>query len=256
VNDSNSTISPGWPTHWPKDSFSGFAAWATAIVIVAIVALSAIGSAQQISGPVDPQRLVFGLTLQALLETGLISCALLALPGIAKMPRSALGFTTPTMPVLAGAVLGAIAMILTVDGSSAIVSVLTHTDHKQQPVEVFAGLHQPAAIAAFALFATVFAPALEETIFRVFVFNFGMRYGGFWLGAAASGVLFACAHGDKYAAIPLGLGGVVLCAVYYNTRNAYASMISHALFNAFTLVALSIGAHAAAAAHPPGPVAP
>ncbi|HEY1681565.1 MAG TPA: type II CAAX endopeptidase family protein [Candidatus Tumulicola sp.] len=255
MNDSNSTISPGWPTHWPKDSFSGFTAWATGIVIVAIVVLSAIGSAQQVSGPVDPQRLVFGLTLQALLETGLISCALLALPSIAKIPRRALGFTAPTLTVFVGAVLGAIAMIVVVDGSSAIVSILTHTDHQQQPVEVFAGLHQPAAIAAFVLFATVFAPAVEETIFRVFVFNFGMRYGGFWLGAAASGVLFACAHGDKYAAIPLGLGGVVLCAVYYNTRNAYASMISHALFNAFTLVALLMGAHAAAG-HPRGPIAP
>jgi membrane protease YdiL (CAAX protease family) len=254
VNDSNSTISPGWPTHWPKDSFSGFAAWATGIVIVAIVVLSAIGSAQNVSGIVDPQALVYGLTLQALIETGLISCALLALPGIAKMPRRALGFTAPTLPVLVASVLGAIAMIVVVDGSSAVVSILTHTDHQQQPVEVFAGLHQPAAIVAFALFATVFAPALEETIFRVFVFNFGMRYGGFWLGAAASGLLFACAHGDKYAAVPLGLGGVVLCAVYYNTRNAYASMISHALFNAFTLTALLIAPHAAT--HPAGPVVP
>ncbi len=254
MNGSNSTISPGWPTHWPKDSFSGFAAWATAIVIVAIVVLSGLGSAQKVPGIVDPQALVYGLTLQALIETGLISCALLALPGIAKMPRRALGFTAPTFPVLAGAVLGAIAMILTVNGSSAILSIMTHTDHQQQPVEVFAGLRQPAAIVAFAIFATVFAPAVEETIFRVFVFNFGMRYGGFWLGAAASGVLFACAHGDKYAAIPLGLGGVVLCAVYYNTRNAYASMISHALFNAFTLVALLIAPHAAS--HPAGPVVP
>jgi membrane protease YdiL (CAAX protease family) len=254
VNDSNSTTSPGWPTHWPKDSFTGFAAWAAAAAIVAIVALSAFGSAQKVSSVVAPQALIYGLTLQALLETGLISCALLALPGIAKMPRRALGFTAPTFPVLVGAVLGAIAMIVVVDGSSAIVSVLTRSDHKQQPVEVFAGLHQPAAIAAFAIFATVFAPAVEETIFRVFAFNFGMRYGGFWLGAAVSGVLFACAHGDKYAAVPLGLGGVVLCAVYYKTRNAFASMISHGLFNAFTLVALSIGPHVAT--HPAGPVVP
>ncbi len=49
-----------------------------------------------------------------------------------------------------------------------------------------------------------------------------------------SGVLFGIAHGDLYAALPLALGGIVLCAVYYRTRNAFASMISHALFNAFS----------------------
>ena len=53
-----------------------------------------------------------------------------------------------------------------------------------------------------------------------------------------SGVLFGIAHGDPYAAIPLALGGIVLCAVYYLSRNAYASMISHALFNSFSIVLL------------------
>jgi membrane protease YdiL (CAAX protease family) len=36
----------------------------------------------------------------------------------------------------------------------------------------------------------------------------------------------------------LALGGIVLCAVYYRTRNIFASMLSHALFNALSIVAL------------------
>ena len=58
----------------------------------------------------------------------------------------------------------------------------------------------------------MFAPFAEETFFRIFFFNLGLRYGGFWGGAVLSGVLFGIAHGDLYAALPLALGGMVLCA--------------------------------------------
>ncbi|HXO17878.1 MAG TPA: CPBP family intramembrane glutamic endopeptidase, partial [Candidatus Dormibacteraeota bacterium] len=71
-------------------------------------------------------------------------------------------------------------------------------------------------------------------------FNLGLRYGGFWGGALLSGALFGIVHGDFYAALPLALGGVVLCAVYYWTRNAFAPMISHALFNALSIVMLLV----------------
>ena len=53
-----------------------------------------------------------------------------------------------------------------------------------------------------------------------------------------SGLLFGTAHADLFELIPLALGGVVLCGVYYITRNAFASMISHALFNSFSIVVL------------------
>ena len=57
-------------------------------------------------------------------------------------------------------------------------------------------------------------------------------------------------HGDSYAALPLALGGVVLCAVYYCTRNAFAPMISHALFNALSIVALLVAPQAHAITRP------
>jgi membrane protease YdiL (CAAX protease family) len=95
----------------------------------------------------------------------------------------------------------------------------------------------------FAFFAMVLAPIAEETIFRVFAFNFGARYGGFWLGAPVSAILFGLAHGDAFAAIPLALGGVVLCAVYYRSQNAFASMISHGLFNGLSIAGLLFAPH-------------
>ncbi|HXM08008.1 MAG TPA: CPBP family intramembrane glutamic endopeptidase, partial [Candidatus Acidoferrum sp.] len=58
-----------------------------------------------------------------------------------------------------------------------------------------------------------------------------------------SAILFGLAHGDAFAAIPLALGGIVLCAVYYRTRNAFASMISHGLFNGLSLAGLLFAPH-------------
>ena len=118
------------------------------------------------------------------------------------------------------------------NGSAALIDYFAHSRHSKTSSQIFKQLHDPTTIAIFAVFAVVFAPFAEETIFRVFFFNLGLRYGGFWGGAVLSGVLFGIAHGDFYAALPLALGGIVLCAVYYRTRNAFASMISHALFNA------------------------
>jgi membrane protease YdiL (CAAX protease family) len=247
VNDSQSTISPGWPTHWPKDSFTGAGAWITAAMIVLIVVASAfiqaVTPAQTGRQAMSPAIVVAGIVLQSLFEAGIVAALLLALPRISKIPLREIGFTVPTLSVIGTAILGAVAMTLVTDGAGSLVDALTHATHQQQAVEIFRALHDRTAIAVFALFAVVLAPVAEETIFRVFVFNFGARYGGFWLGAPVSAILFGLAHGDAFAAIPLALGGIVLCAVYFRTRNAFASMISHGLFNGLSLVGLLFAPH-------------
>jgi membrane protease YdiL (CAAX protease family) len=247
VNDSQSTISPGWPTHWPKDSFTGAGAWLTGALIVLIVVASAfiqaVTPAQTARQAMTPAIVIAGILLQSLLEAGIVAALLLALPRISKIPLREIGFTVPTASVIGTAILGAIGMVVVTDGAGSLVDTLTHAAHQQQAVEIFRALHDRTAIVIFAFFAVVLAPVAEETIFRVFVFNFGARYGGFWLGAPISAVLFGLAHGDAFAAIPLALGGIVLCVVYYRTRNAFASMISHGLFNGLSLVGLLFAPH-------------
>jgi uncharacterized protein len=129
-------------------------------------------------------------------------------------------------------------MALVANGLASLIEQFMHVQHQQDVVELFKGLHDRTAIWVFATFAILFVPFAEETFFRVFFFNLGMRYGGFWTGAIVSGVLFGMAHGDVYAAVPLALGGMILCYVYYRTKNAWASMISHGIFNALSIGAL------------------
>jgi membrane protease YdiL (CAAX protease family) len=242
VNDSPSQISPAWPTRWPKDSFTGVWSWLFAILAAALFIVAFVFGV--LKGPsvslphVTSLELYLSIGLTAVVEGAFVIVALLALPALSKFSLRELGFRTPGWPAIGAGILGAFAMVIVANGLASLIDAMSHAKHQQDVVAVFKNLNDPIAVWIFAFFAVVFAPLAEETLFRVFFFNFGLRYGGFWVGAILSGILFGLAHGDVYAAVPLALGGVVLCYVYYRTRNAWASMISHGLFNAISILAL------------------
>jgi uncharacterized protein len=241
VNDSTLPTLPAWPTRWPKNSFTGFWTWALAAFFVILFVLAAIAQLKQ--GPVTPISPLlfdFGIALQFVVEAFFAAIILLALPSLSKFSLGELGFRAPNLTTIGIAVLGFIAMFLVADGSASLIDSIAHSRHQQDIVQIFKMLHDPSSIVVFIVFAVIFAPFAEETYFRIFFFNLGLRYGGFWGGAILSGILFGIVHGDIYAALPLALGGIVLCGVYYLTRNAWASMISHALFNALSIVALLV----------------
>jgi len=245
VNGSPSTTSPGWPTNWPADSFRNVWTWvllgAFVIVLGFVIALSfalapqlAHVSSSQVNRPV----FIAGLATQAFFEAGAVAIVLAALPRLSKLSLRELGFRTPSASTLAIAVGGALAMTVVANGLATLIDTVLHSKHEQDAVQILQMLRDPVTLGVFIVYAVVLAPFFEESLFRIFVFNVGLRFGGFWAGAIASGVLFGLAHGDLYAAVPLALGGMILCYVYYRTRNAWASMISHGLFNAISILGL------------------
>ena len=243
MNDSTSTISPAWPTRWPQDSFRSPWTWLVAIVIALIfVGTFALGLQASSSGislrGINPLFVYISLFLTFALEGVLLLVVLATLPSLSKFSLAELGYRRPDRPAIVAGVAGAIAMAIVANGGATLIDYLAHSKHEQDVIELFRGLHDPTTIIVFALFACLFAPFAEESIFRVFFFNLGLRFGGFWTGAVISGVLFGMAHGDLYAALPLALGGMILCYVYYRSRNAFASMISHGLFNLLSILAL------------------
>lgn len=239
--------SPGgpWPQHWPEGSFR---AGPTALVVLALVGatllVAVIGVAWIIlryglnvihTGGVP---LVPALLLQLAVDAAWVGVLWWGTPRVSHLSLRELGFRAISPRELGWSVLAAIAMAVVVNGGATLIELMTHQKHDQQVVEMFKQIHAPAIIFFFAFFAIVLAPIAEEVTFRVFVFNLGMRYRGFWFGAVLSGLLFGAAHADIFAFVPLALGGIVLCAVYYRTRNAYASMVTHGLFNSLSIFAL------------------
>lgn len=174
-----------------------------------------------------------------------IPLALWLLPTAARVSLVYLGLARPNLATLAIAAGGALAATLLVGAIGTLDQSITHQPHPQNVALAFTTIHQPAALVFFIVVATVVSPIAEETIFRLFIFNFGLRYGGFWLGAILSATLFGLSHFDIYNAAPLAAAGFVFCAVYYFSKNAFASMIAHGLFNAITLIALLIDPSAA-----------
>ena len=243
MNNSISTPSAAWPTTWPSNSFK---AGPTALVIFAALVVGAIVLVAGIlwiyahpgaGGATVP--ILPAIVIQLLLEGAVVALLLAALPRLSGFSLRELGFVTPQLWQVGVALLGAIVMVIVVEGGASLLQSLLHQKHEQQVIELFKQVRsQPNVLCFFAVFAIVLAPFMEEMIFRVFVFNIGLRYGGFWAGAIVSGIAFGLAHADLFVLVPLALGGMVLSYVYFRTRNAFCSMVTHGCFNALTVFAL------------------
>jgi membrane protease YdiL (CAAX protease family) len=160
------------------------------------------------------------------------------LPSLSGFSLRQLGFSVPNRSSIGAALIGALVMIVIVQGSANIIEHLSKAHHEQDAIRLLRKVHGGAGYLLFALTAVVIAPLVEELTFRVFIFNAVLRRAPFLVAAVCSGALFAAAHADLYALAPLTLGGVVLAQVYYRTRNAWCSMITHAIFNGATVAAV------------------
>lgn len=248
MNNSESQISPAWPTRWPKDSFKLSTLWLILASIGAAVVLGGIAmvvfvvwlySSHVHFSPTNLSDIfVPGAIVQLTAELGIIAVIYIMLPRVSKFSLRELGFVALKPRDIWIILAGVVGMVILADGGSALIQSLAHVKHDQDAIKVLKALHGVPKLTFFAVFAIVLQPFIEESVFRVFIFNWAMRYRGFWFGAIVSGVLFGLAHADLYAAAPLALGGIVLATVYYRTRNAYASMVTHALFNSIATLLL------------------
>ncbi len=92
----------------------------------------------------------------------------------------------------------------------------------------------------FLLMVTVAAPVFEETLFRGFLLPSLTRYLPVSGAIALSGVLFALAHLNLSDVLPLSVLGCVLGFVYLRSRNLFASMLLHSIWNGGSFLALLV----------------
>jgi len=240
-NNSASRSLPLWPIDWPAESFPVFRSLLAALGIVFIVFLFAGAGLTvfYLLGLHDFRHASIAqlLEVQAIVELPVLPYLILVLPRLSGFSLRQLGFRAPSAGNIGLALAGALVMVIAVQGFANIIEHFSKAHHEQDAIKLLKRLHGGAEYFLFVITAVVIAPLVEELTFRIFLFNAVLRRAPFLLAATCSGVLFAAAHGDLYALAPLALGGVVLAAVYYHTRNAWCSMITHALFNGVTVVA-------------------
>ncbi len=153
-----------------------------------------------------------------------------------------LGLRLPERRQLGWGLGGGVVVLVVTLVVAALQNVVLHLKTNQLPVQLLAGAHDPGLILGFAVLACVLAPFVEEFVFRGFVFNALARYVPFWGAALLSGAIFALAHWDKSAFVPLCAVGIVLAWIYRRSGSLVSSMIAHGTFNAVQ-VALIVFAH-------------
>jgi len=248
VKISTSARSPLSLTRWPSDAFVW---WRSLVVLFTLGAAFVVAQMLQLTwlsathAHVDPRKLVLNwniLALQLAVYAPVLPALLTGLHWAAQRPLREVGMRLPTTFEATIGVTGGLAAYAITMAISLVQTALTHVRPEQQVVDALSGAHDPTIIAAFAFFACVLAPFVEETAFRGFLFNAIYRYTPLWLAAALSGLLFAMSHGSRSALVPLWAVGIILAFVYQRTGTLAASMIAHGTFNV-TNVILIVAAH-------------
>lgn len=92
------------------------------------------------------------------------------------------------------------------------------------------------SLAMLSLLAIFVAPIAEETFFRGFIFTgIGKRFGYGW-GAIASALLFAFAHIQPGALLPIFLLGLLLAWLYIRTHSIWPCILTHFAYNSLALL--------------------
>jgi uncharacterized protein len=77
----------------------------------------------------------------------------------------------------------------------------------------------------------IFAPLLEEIVFRRVIFGGLYQKTNFIIAALISGLIFAAVHGELQHLLIYLAPGLVFSFVYYKTKRLITPMISHLLMN-------------------------
>jgi len=130
--------------------------------------------------------------------------------------------------------------ILVILGSAVIEAALQAAGIHQNQEQMFEGVLN-ATIPQFVgvlLAGAVIAPIAEEIFFRGYVFTGARRTYGMIAAFVLSSLLFALAHLNAAAFIPIILIGLAFCYVYWKTGSLVPSMVAHMMNNAVALITL------------------
>ena len=191
----------------------------------------------------DPTALTIALGASIFLELFLFGTALWFSVRKYGVSIASLGLRWPerggfwlTVGLTFAIVLGAFSISFVYFAALDAVGISPDTDLPEQVYQ------SPGPLIVIGVLSLGFAPLMEETFFRGFVFG-GLRHRwGPYAAAGASGLLFAVAHignpGTIYLIPPIALIGALFAWGYAVSGSLLASILAHFLFN---LVAFTAG---------------
>ena len=88
----------------------------------------------------------------------------------------------------------------------------------------------------FVIIPTIIAPILEEIVFRKVIFGAIYKRTNFFIGAAASSLIFALIHGEPKHLLIYASMGFVFAFVYVKTKRIIVPIIVHMAMNTITVI--------------------
>jgi len=182
------------------------------------------------------------LLISQLISYGpLIAYLLVVVPRLACRSLAELGLRRPTARDIGTGILGTFVMWSVVAVASSCITAITHEHANETAVQLLRSVRTQADAVSFVAIAVLFAPMVEEFAFRVFLLNAISRHTSLTTGVIACSILFGVVHGTSVSvAIPLTLGGIVLALIYVRTGCYWSNVLTHALFNAVSVVAVLV----------------
>lgn len=114
-----------------------------------------------------------------------------------------------------------------------------HPNLPQQGVEtVLRGIHTIPEFLILLLVAGLLAPLAEELFYRGMLYPILRSHLGKNWGMITAGALFGLAHWDLWRALPLAVGGILLCYLYEKSGSILVCTLAHGVWN--TLLAVLI----------------
>jgi len=108
-------------------------------------------------------------------------------------------------------------------------------DSMQEAVKLLQQSSDPRVIGLMAFAAVIVAPLAEEVVFRGYLYPAAKRFCGPAGAILFSSLVFAAAHGNVVALLPLFVLAVLLCLIFEFTGSIWACIAVHFLFNGATV---------------------
>jgi membrane protease YdiL (CAAX protease family) len=142
-------------------------------------------------------------------------------PGLAKVPVLAVLATIASVPM---------AWFLN-DVSRSLMTYLNTEPETQQAVQALQSAQSPREQLYFGFVAILFAPLIEEILFRGIIYPYIKQIGYPRVALWGTSFAFALVHFNVASFIPLACFAVVLTALYEQTNNLLTPILTHSLFN-------------------------
>ena len=105
----------------------------------------------------------------------------------------------------------------------------------QDTVKLLRETKDPQVLGLMAFAAVVAAPLCEEIVFRGYLYPVLKKFSGIGPAALCSSLVFAAAHGNLTALLPLLIFGGLLVLLYEKTGSLWAPIAAHFCFNSATV---------------------